>query len=47
MALNPSIEDMRREDWKQVRTLYAENAASLGLHRKAGFRDVGIRERCG
>ena len=27
--------------------MMAENAASLGLHRKAGFRDVGIRERYG
>lgn len=25
----------------------AENAASLGLHRKCGFREVGVRERYG
>ena len=27
--------------------MMAENSPSLGLHRKAGFRDVGIRERYG
>ena len=28
MATNPSIEDMRRDDWKQVRALYAEGLAT-------------------
>jgi L-amino acid N-acyltransferase YncA len=28
MATNPSIEDMGRDDWKQVRTLYAEGLAT-------------------
>jgi phosphinothricin acetyltransferase len=27
--------------------MMAENTASLALHRKAGFREVGIRERYG
>ena len=27
--------------------MMAENHASLALHRKAGFRDVGTRERYG
>lgn len=27
--------------------MMAENTPSLALHRKAGFRDVGIRERYG
>lgn len=34
MAAGPSIEDMRRQDWKQVRDLYAEGLAT-GL---AAFR---------
>ena len=33
--------------WTLQAQIMAENAASLGLHRKAGFRDVGIRERYG
>lgn len=27
--------------------MMAENTASRALHRKAGFRDVGVRERYG
>lgn len=33
--------------WTLQAQMMAENAASLALHRKAGFRDVGIRERYG
>lgn len=33
--------------WTLQAQMMAENTASLGLHRKAGFRDVGIRERYG
>jgi len=28
MATNPSIEEMQRDDWKQVRALYAEGLAT-------------------
>ncbi len=31
--------------WKLVSRVFVENAASRGLLRKAGFREVGIYER--
>jgi L-amino acid N-acyltransferase YncA len=33
--------------WTLQAQMMAENTASLALHRKVGFRDVGIRERYG
>lgn len=33
--------------WTLQAQIMTENTASLALHRKAGFRDVGIRERYG
>jgi len=33
--------------WTLQAQMMAENSASLALHRKTGFRDVGIRERYG
>ena len=33
--------------WTLQAQMMAENTASLALHRKAGFREVGIRERYG
>jgi L-amino acid N-acyltransferase YncA len=33
--------------WTIQSGIFPENAASLALHRTAGFRDVGIRERIG
>ena len=33
--------------WSLQAHIMAENAASLGLHRKCGFREVGVRERYG
>jgi len=33
--------------WTLQAQMMAENHASLALHRKAGFRDVGTRERYG
>ncbi len=31
--------------WTLQASIFQENGASLGLHRKLGFRDVGVRER--
>ena len=33
--------------WTLQAHIFPENAAALGLYRKAGFREVGIRERIG
>ena len=33
--------------WTIQSGVFPENAASLALHRSAGFRDVGLRERIG
>ncbi|MFV2179282.1 GNAT family N-acetyltransferase [Actinomadura sp. LOL_016] len=33
--------------WTVQAGIFPENAASLALHRKAGFRTVGVRERIG
>jgi len=33
--------------WTVQATVFAENAASLRLHERAGFRVVGVRERIG
>ena len=33
--------------WTLQATIFAENLASLGLHARAGFREVGRRERIG
>ncbi|MFC7547811.1 GNAT family N-acetyltransferase [Plantactinospora sp. GCM10030261] len=33
--------------WTIQSGIFPENAASLALHRRAGFRDVGVRERIG
>ena len=31
--------------WTLVSSVFAENAASRGLHRACGFREVGVREK--
>ncbi|OLT36320.1 phosphinothricin acetyltransferase [Actinomadura sp. CNU-125] len=33
--------------WTVQAGIFPENAASLALHRKAGFRTIGVRERVG
>ncbi|WP_176611901.1 GNAT family N-acetyltransferase [Actinomadura sp. WMMB 499] len=33
--------------WTVQAGIFPENAASLALHRKAGFRTIGVRERIG
>ncbi len=33
--------------WTLWSHVFAENAASLAIHRAAGFRVLGVRERCG
>lgn len=40
-------ESERRGIWTLQAGIFPENAASLALHRKAGFREVGRRERLG
>lgn len=40
-------ESERRGVWTLQAGIFPENAASLALHRKAGFRVVGRRERIG
>jgi L-amino acid N-acyltransferase YncA len=50
-----SIRRLVRENWPVVRTIYedgiasghAENEPSLELHRRCGFRVVGVRGRIG
>jgi len=40
-------ESERRGFWTLQAAIFPENAASLAIHRKAGFRQVGVRERLG
>jgi len=45
-ALNALIVEAEREGfWKLVSRIFPENAASLRLHAKAGFREVGTYQR--
>ena len=39
----------RRGPWRQMLAIIGDsgNAASIGVHRKAGFREVGVLERVG
>ncbi len=46
--LNALIEGSEAEGlWTLQSHIFAENSASLALHKKAGFREVGYRERYG
>lgn len=42
-----AVESERRGFWTLQAAIFPENAASLAIHRKAGFRVVGVRERLG
>ena len=35
------------EYWKLMSRVFPENRASLALHLRCGFREVGVRERIG
>ena len=47
--LEALIERCRRGPWRQMIAIIGDsaNAASIGVHRKAGFRPVGVLERVG
>jgi len=46
--LGALIEESERAGlWTLQAGIFPENAASLAVHRKLGFRDVGVRERIG
>jgi phosphinothricin acetyltransferase len=46
--LNALIEESEKEGfWTLQSSVQKENAASLALHRRCGFRTVGVRERLG
>jgi L-amino acid N-acyltransferase YncA len=45
VATDIRIEAMTPADWTDVRRILA--AASLALHERAGFREVGIQRRLG
>ena len=47
--LDALIERCRAGPWRQVVAVIGDsaNAASIGLHRKAGFREVGVLRRVG
>lgn len=47
--LQALVERCRRGPWRQVVAVIGDsaNAPSIGLHRKAGFRQVGLLERVG
>jgi phosphinothricin acetyltransferase len=48
ILLNALAEDSEKEGfWTLQAAIQEENAASLALHRRCGFRTVGIRERLG
>jgi phosphinothricin acetyltransferase len=46
--LKTLVEDSEKEGyWTLQAAIFEENASSLALHRKCGFRTVGLRERLG
>lgn len=47
--LKALIERCRKGPWRQMLAIIGDsaNAASIGVHRKAGFRQVGVLERVG
>jgi phosphinothricin acetyltransferase len=46
--LNALAEESEKEGfWTLQASVQEENAASLALHRRCGFRTVGVRERLG
>ena len=47
--LTALVERCRRGPWRQMLAIIGDsgNAASIGVHRKAGFRQVGVLERVG
>ena len=47
--LEALIARCRRGPWRQMLAIIGDsaNAASIGVHRKAGFRQVGLLERVG
>jgi phosphinothricin acetyltransferase len=48
ILLNALIEESEKEGfWTLQAGIQEENAASLALHRRCGFRTVGVRERLG
>ena len=48
-ALLEGVIESAREGglWTLQAGIFPDNAASLGLHRRLGFREVGVRERIG
>lgn len=43
----PEIRAMRPDDWALQSSGLKENAPSLRLHARCGFRTMGVRERLG
>ena len=48
LLLDTLIAESERHDiWTLQAGIFPENAASMELHKRAGFREVGVRERIG
>lgn len=49
MALLAALEEAAEAEkfWTLDAQIFAENRASLALHKKAGFREIGYKEKVG